>query len=164
MSYVDKVMKEEKKAKPKEAVNVLAMDRKFSSNTAALKVPGLHQESDEEEKKEGDDILDESSGEEFNDTEDEADQDEQLHSEASIKRQERDQRRGERALKDDILTYDPTKFAEVMKKQFGDTEFLEGYKIIGANSTLLFESGGEETIQKMIEDKVPKFKADSEQL
>ena len=136
---------------------MLCMEKKFSTEAKKLKLPGLH-ESEGEEEKEKDDVLNSSSDEEFNDTEEE--EDEELHGEETIKRLDRDKRRAERALKDDILTYDPTQFADSMKKQFGETEFLEGYKIIGANSTLLFEADGEQKIEKMIEDKVPKFKAD----
>ena len=87
MSYVDKVLKNENK-RPKEAVNVLCIDKKFSTEAKQLKLPGLHvSDSDEEKKEEADEVLDSSSSdEEFNDTEDEAEEDEEFHSEASVKR------------------------------------------------------------------------------
>lgn len=84
--------------------------------------------------------------------------------ELTVKQEEREKRREECALKDDILTLSATEFADSMKKQFGERAFLDGYKIIADNSSLLFETGGEQQIANIIITKVSSFKSDPEQL
>lgn len=163
MSYVDKVTAANKKERPKEAINALTMEKQMS-NPKKLQVPGMHESDEEVKQVEDADDMDDTSDEEFDDTEDEKDADEEQVSELTAKKEERDKRREEKALKDDILTLSPTEFADAMKKQFGDKEFLDGYKIINDNSGLLFESGGEDKLSKMIGDKVAAFKSDAKKM